>query len=114
MNEEILKVLKQGYQLKPMLYFCFPREKLWTKQNEPKQIDVDNRIKSTIDGIANALKINDKHFWSSEYEKVECEDLEAHVMAAIGTFKPQKKENLWIMGDLSPNVPPSVQPKLPQ
>lgn len=95
MREEMDEAIKKGFQLKVICYFCFPHENLWTKKNEVKQLDVNNRLKPMCDAITRIISIDDRHFWAHEEEKVECTD-EAHVVVAIGPVKPNIKDNLWI------------------
>lgn len=114
-NEEMTLALAKGFQFKVMLYFCFRHSQIWTLDGKPKKIDTDNRIKSMTDAVAKATKIDDCYFFAGEHEKIDAEDEEPSVIAAIGTFKPQLKRNLWVVvDDLNPNVPSGNQPKLTQ
>jgi hypothetical protein len=55
--------------------FIFPYDKVFTKQNQPKIIDANNRIKSCLDGVANLIGIDDKYFFEGNYRKLSCKNL---------------------------------------
>lgn len=65
-------LLKKGAVFRLEIYFCFPREKLFTKKNEMKMLDVDNRLKSCTDSFVKLIGIDDKHFVQTKIEKVLC------------------------------------------
>lgn len=65
------EILMKGLMVRADFYFCFPREKLWTKDDRPKILDTQNRVKGIQDELADALGIDDCHFWAGYSEKQE-------------------------------------------
>lgn len=53
--------LANNYAIKVDLNFYWPKSKLISKKNEPKRIDLDGRLKSTIDAISEICGFDDKH-----------------------------------------------------
>lgn len=52
------------------IYFIMAKEKLYTLQGKAKKLDVSNRIKFAEDGIAQAIGIDDRYFFSVSAEKL--------------------------------------------
>lgn len=69
------------------MYFIFPREKLLTKKNQLKKLDVTNRIKQIHDLLADALDIDDSWHIRTVEEKVLGASSTAFVIAVL---RPQK------------------------
>ena len=81
---ELRKTAKEwidvGYCLKVELFFYWPKEKLISKQHIPKRLDLDGRIKSTLDSISEVIGIDDKFvieinakklYWEQHYETID-------------------------------------------
>ena len=102
-RKEAAIALKSGFQLKIICYFCFQSTDIWTQKGEVKRLDVNNRLKPTLDAIAMAIGIDDKYFFEHEEMKVETDE-EPHTMVAIGPVKPTKKKNLWIAKANDPTI----------
>jgi len=102
-NEASLKTIRQeikakmddGFQLRIMCYYCFAHEDLWTLKDKPKRLDTNNRIKATLDGIARAIEVDDRHFFGEEHEKVETQQSPPHVMAIIDIHMPNHKSKFF-------------------
>lgn len=69
-----------GYCLKVDLNFYWPKEKLISKQHLPKRLDLDGRIKSTLDAISDVIGIDDKFvieinarklYWEQPFETID-------------------------------------------
>lgn len=84
--------LKEGFLLEIELDFCFPKEKLVTKQNDPKRLDVDSRIKSSLDSISKLLRIDDKWFIKMTAKKIILQSSDAHVIAKLNPIRWSKVE----------------------
>lgn len=54
--------------------FYFKREKLFSKKNEPKKLDVSNRLKASHDSLSKMFGIDDKLFFRVFAEKCVCPD----------------------------------------
>lgn len=80
---EVERWLKAGNCLEVELDFCFPRSKLVSKKNEPKKIDVDGRIKSTLDAIFHLIGCDDKWAMMITAKKICHQSLDEFVEASI-------------------------------
>lgn len=90
--------LMKGKMVRADWYFCFPSTKLWTQDGRPKKLDTKNRIKAIQDAMADAVRVDDSHFWCGYDEKQETEK-DARVYVVLKPFKPRsvrdmKKEDL--------------------
>lgn len=98
--EEINVVLdlaiKQGMCWGVDLMFCFAKHLLYTKKNEIKQRDLDNKIKGTIDGLVKIIGIDDKYISQIKVEKFQCKLLEDETCHA----------KIWI------TPPPRMEPEI--
>lgn len=63
----------KGHTLCVDKYFVFHNKRLYCKDGSIKKIDVENFLKSSIDGLAELLGIDDKMFKSGITEAVSCE-----------------------------------------
>lgn len=52
------------------LDFCVPREKIYSKANTVKRIDVSNRIKPLFDAMSEALQCDDNRFFLNSVQFV--------------------------------------------
>lgn len=78
MRNLVKEWLREDYCIKLELNFYWPKEKLISKKNEPKRLDLDGRLKSTIDAVAEILDFDDKFVieiqarkihWDKSYEE---------------------------------------------
>jgi Holliday junction resolvase RusA-like endonuclease len=75
-NREIEVYRDKGYPFRLDIYFAFAHSRLWTKDKRIKILDVNNFLKSAIDGLCKCICLDDKLFFSHFVEKVEVETLE--------------------------------------
>lgn len=70
--------IHEGKHIKLILHFFWPKEKLISKKGEPKRLDLDGRLKATIDAVAEILDFDDKFvieiqakklYWKNAYEE---------------------------------------------
>jgi hypothetical protein len=52
--------IKEGSLVQIELNFNWQKEKLFSKKNEPKRLDLDGRIKEAIDAVSDILNFDDK------------------------------------------------------
>lgn len=64
------RMLKLPIAYRVDCYFAFEYGRIWTKDNQPQEIDSDNRLKPCRDALAKILGIDDKYFFSGFFEKV--------------------------------------------
>lgn len=69
-NRDLMRYVSGGMMIRVDTYFCFDHTDLITKDNRPKVIDTNNRIKSTIDGVSKGIGIDDRYFTQGFAEKV--------------------------------------------
>jgi Holliday junction resolvase RusA-like endonuclease len=62
--------VENGSTVRVDVYFIFKKERIFSKKNEPKKLDVDNRLKPCLDQLSNMLKIDDKYFFAGWREKL--------------------------------------------
>lgn len=60
-----------GFMISIYVGLCWPREKLWTLDNQPKRNDATDRIKALHDCLAKAIGVDDRCFWVSTEEKLQ-------------------------------------------
>lgn len=87
-NSKLFETYREENKDKDLLYhvkliFCFERSKLIGQKGQIKALDTNNRIKSAIDKISEALNINDKFFVSDYAEKVIATDGKEQLIAVI-------------------------------
>lgn len=76
LREEIIKrrheLRAQGKELtlKIELFAVFPKERLFTVNNLLEPIDSDNRLKPAKDALFAVLRLDDKHVFKDEIEKI--------------------------------------------
>jgi len=78
--------VNSGLRLRVDLCFHFPRSSLYTKKNEVKKMDVNNRIKSMVDVVSEMIAVDDRHFFSHFVEKVETPEDEAYCTATVTPY----------------------------
>lgn len=71
--EKIKELIKEGDLLKVDCLFVFHKKRLIGKKNQIKTLDVNNYLKSALDGLVKCLEIDDKFFISHHVEKLTCE-----------------------------------------
>jgi hypothetical protein len=69
-NNDLMQYISVGQMIRVDTYFCFGHTDLITKDNRPKIVDTNNRIKATLDAIANSIGIDDRYFSQGFAEKV--------------------------------------------
>lgn len=92
------KCLMKGGMVRADWYFCFPHSKMWTLDGRAKKLDTKNRVKAIQDCLADAIRVDDSHFWCGYDEKQETEK-NPRVYVVLKPFKPRsvrdmKKEDL--------------------
>lgn len=81
-----------GKQLRLHFTFELLKSQLWTLKGTPKSWDASNRVKSLEDCLAEAIGVDDKHFFAGSYEKIEGEKTRASVV--ISEYVRKTHENL--------------------
>jgi len=66
--------VNEGYLLEVKALFCFKRKRIFTLKNEPKKMDVSNRIKALHDCLGKILGIDDCLFFRIHAEKALCDE----------------------------------------
>ncbi len=100
----------KGHVLCVDKYFVFYNKRLFCKDGSIKKIDVENFLKSSIDGLSELLNIDDKMFKSGVTEAVSCErEDQQQLIVRITVHKMRTFEE--IMESL-PQAPTSAQPIL--
>jgi len=82
--------ISQGYVIRMDSFVAFEYSRVWSKENQPKQIDADNRRKALQDSICEILGIDDKFVFSGIMEKVTCENEEQCLI----NFQPLKPRTI--------------------
>lgn len=90
--------LMQGKMARVDWYFALSHSSMWTLDGRPKRLDTKNRIKAVQDALADALRIDDMHFWCGYDERVETEKT-PRVFAVIRPHRPRGIADL-NLGDL--------------
>lgn len=96
-SKKLQQAIESGLVLKVDSYFCFHHDRVWTKSKpvRPKQIDANNRLKASLDGLVDCLGIDDKYFWSGIAEKVTTEkEHQQCTIFRIATHSPQSSEEI--------------------
>ena len=62
--------LAKGFQIRVDCWFCFEHSRIYTMKGEVKALDAHNYIKPLHDALAEMLRIDDKHFFAGNAEKV--------------------------------------------
>jgi Holliday junction resolvase RusA-like endonuclease len=70
------------------VFYVLPKQEVYSKKSEVKQKDQNNFLKSTLDGLAKIIEIDDKFFFNNTCEKLTC-NLESDRQAII-KIKPHK------------------------
>lgn len=83
MRRDIERWIKEGYCLDIEMDFIFPLEKIITKKNEPKRIDVDSRLKVVQDTVAKIIGIDDKWIMQITAKKILHRSSDEHVSILI-------------------------------
>lgn len=90
--------LGQDECLKVDLYFCFPKDDIFTKTKKAKspfqKIDRDNRVKPTMDALSKIFAIDDSVFFSGEVMKCYSEDNLKCTIVVITKTKPSSKQEI--------------------
>jgi len=73
-KQAIHQWLKEGYPLEIRCLFFFRRDRIFTKKNTVKRLDVSNRIKALHDCLCKLLEIDDSLFFRVTAEKVVSEE----------------------------------------
>ncbi len=61
---------RRPFALQVDCYFAFQAGRLLTVNNKSTNIDADNLLKATLDGLSQVLDIDDKHFYRTSSEKI--------------------------------------------
>lgn len=83
MRKEIEIWIKESYCLNVEMDFIFPYEKIVTKKNEPKRIDVDSRLKVVQDIVSKIIGIDDKWIMQVTAKKILHKSSDEHVSISI-------------------------------
>jgi hypothetical protein len=90
-KEFIVDRWKKADHFKVDYYFTFKRERLYTKDNRPKKLDVANRIKAVQDCFFHSLGMDDKHVFATSIEKIigeqECVTIVMHPHTPISAIE---------------------------
>lgn len=86
-SEALKSEIQTGKVLQIEFEFYFPREKLIGKAGQPKQRDVDSRIKSSLDAVAKLIDIDDKYVFHLHAYKVPANVNEEFVNVKIKAFE---------------------------
>lgn len=97
-RENVAKWIADRNFIELEIDFCFPREKLISKKGDPKRIDCDGRIKTTIDYISNIIAQDDKWVTKIIAKKIFQQSSEEHVTIKLtpilwNTLKPIQEKN---------------------
>lgn len=81
---------KERFALKVECFFAFEESRIFTVNNKNEQLDADNRLKPTLDGLKLVLGIDDKAFFHASCEKVatHSKDLECAIVK-ISLMRPR-------------------------
>lgn len=91
-SSKIKEWIAQGYVIRLDAYVSFERSRIFTLDNNPKQIDADNRRKALQDSLSEMLGIDDKMIFSGIMEKVTCESKQDE--QCVVNFTPMKPRTL--------------------
>jgi hypothetical protein len=80
--------LMKGAMVRLDWYFALSHSQMWTLDGRPKRIDTKNRIKSVQDCVAEAVRVDDMHFWCGYDERVETEK-DPRVFCVLRPHKPR-------------------------
>lgn len=109
----------RGFQIRVDSYFVFPRAKIICKSkkllNAAKEIDASNYIKASHDLLAKIIQVDDRHFWSGYFEKVETLDTDRpKIVFTLSQFKPRNIDELYLQLGKTPNESYREQTEAPQ
>jgi Holliday junction resolvase RusA-like endonuclease len=89
--DEIKSSIKEKQNLKVDCYFIFHEKRLISKKSEIKTLDVNNYLKSALDGLVKCLEIDDKFFIAHHIEKLTCEnESDEQIIFIINDFEIKK------------------------
>lgn len=97
--------LRRGDVIRVDAWFVFERSRLWTVDGKVKTLDANNRLKPALDGLKEALGIDDRFFFAGNAEKVSCA-LPEHerTVFRLTAMKPLDLTGLWSECGLNPEV----------
>lgn len=90
--------LKVPFCLQVDHYFAYQKDRIFTVNRLPEQLDADNGLKPCRDALAKLLEIDDKHFFSGFFEKVTCDKKEQECsMIRISHTSPRTLDSVKYM-----------------
>ncbi len=93
---EIAQCLDSKKAYRVDCYFIFHKDRLIGKKNQIKALDVNNYLKSSLDGLVKCLEvIDDKNFIAHHVEKLSCENpKDEQVVFVISEFSLKSFDQL--------------------
>lgn len=88
------EILLKGQMVRIDTYACFHGTNLWTQKGLAKRMDGSNRIKALHDCLAEILQVDDSHFWSGSFEKLETEKGEPWVFVVLKPWAPRSVRDI--------------------
>ena len=97
----LAELKREPFALKVECFVVFEYGRIFTVNKKAEQLDADNRLKKTLDGLKIVLGIDDKTFFSSSCEKVTTHSKELEcAMIRISLMRPRTREDIKAMMDL--------------
>jgi hypothetical protein len=91
----VAEEMKEPFALRVDAFIVFHHDRVFTANNLLWAIDANNRLKPLLDGLVHVLKIDDKHFFAGNCEKVttQSKDQECAILR-IDFMKPRTLEQI--------------------